>query len=385
MSFLPHQRANERKELAVRFQNGASILMLAPRRIGKTWLMDRVRDDLSEKGWICIKVDVQSTRSEDEFLRALCSEIEKTQAFSTRMKTQFFQRLKQATGHIQDGDLAAAVGQIDPRTFLETLIESLNVVEGNNTLILIDELALFVHERAEKDPDAAQSLLYHLRKLRLAFPKVRWFLTGSVGLDIIARRHNMAGALVDYDNYPIGPFTDEAAQSYVEWLCDTGQISNPFRLDEAGRHQLVQELGWLSPYYLRQLALQMRPTGPNVAGSPHPLATKDDIERAFVQLLSPDQRNHFETWVEHIDKNFHDVDTSLLHAILDIACDAPDGEIESTYLTRLMRKGKEQKPKEWRALIGALQSDHILQKKDNRWTFRSGLLHRYWKEYMQND
>jgi uncharacterized protein len=384
MSFLPHHRQRERAELKARFIHGASILMLAPRRIGKTWLMDRIKEDLTEEGWLCIKIDVQGARSEDSFLRELCTEIEKTQALSARLKTQLLHRFKQATGNIKDGNLAAAVGHIDPREFLETLVESLNA-EDKNTLILIDELALFIHERAEKDPEGAQSLLYHLRKLRLAFPKVRWFLTGSVGLDIIARRHKMAGALVDYDNYPIEPFSIEATRSYIDFLCDSGQISHPFTIDDAGLTFLVRELGWLSPYYLRQLALQMRPSGSIPHGLNYPLANNSDIERAFAQLLLPAQRTHFETWVEHIDKNFHDLDTERLHAILDIACDEADGEMETTFLTRLGLAGTALTKKEWRSLVGALQTDDFLKNSEGRWSFRSGLLRRYWKEYMRND
>ena len=51
--------------------------MLAPRRIGKTWLMDKVADDLEDEGWLCIRVDVEGMRTEEEFLRAFGAEIEK--------------------------------------------------------------------------------------------------------------------------------------------------------------------------------------------------------------------------------------------------------------------------------------------------------------------
>ena len=72
-----HHRHEERAELARLFKTGASVQMLAPRRIGKTWLMDKVADDLEDEGWLCIRVDVEGMRTEEEFLRALCAEIEK--------------------------------------------------------------------------------------------------------------------------------------------------------------------------------------------------------------------------------------------------------------------------------------------------------------------
>jgi uncharacterized protein len=374
MPFLPHHRQRERAELKARFAAGVSVLMLAPRRIGKTWLMNKIAEDLTSEGWLCIKIDVEGMRTENEFLRALCNEIEKTQALVERVKTQFLQRFKQLTTHVQDGNLAAAIGEVDPREFLETLVSSLDA-EEKDTLILIDEIALFIHEQAKDDPDAARSLLYHLRKLQQAFPKVRWFLTGSVGLDVVARRHNMLGALLGIDSYPLEPFTPEAARSYLGELCGSGQISNPFSLDEESFDYLAKELGWLSPYYLRQIALQMKPSGG--AHSGHPLATKDDIEASFVRLLSPTQRLHFAAWEEHIDKNFSDTDTDHLRAILDVACEEADGEIEATFLTRVTASGGELKQSALRALISSLETDGFLKNSEGRWSFRSGLLRRY--------
>jgi hypothetical protein len=381
MTSLPHHRKNERIELKARIAAGANVLMLAPRRIGKTWLMDKVADDMKADGWLCIKIDVEGMRTENEFLRALCQEIEKTQALTDRVKSHFLQRFKQLTTHVQDGNLAAAIGDIDPREFLETLVSSLNA-EEKQTLILIDEIALFIHEQAKDNPDSARSLLYHLRKLQQTYPKVRWFLTGSVGLDVIARRHNMLGALLGIDSYPLEPFSREAAHSYLDELCATGQISQPFKLDEDSFDYLAKELGWLSPYYLRQIALQMKPT--NQATSGLPVATAADVENAFERLLSPTQRLHFAAWEEHIDKNFGDVDTLRLRAILDIACEQTNGEIEATLLTRLTATGETPNQNALRTLLQSLETDGFLHRIDNRWCFRSGLLRRYWKEYMGN-
>jgi len=384
MLIKAHHRGAERAELRARFASGSSVLMLAPRRIGKTWLLNKISEDLTLLGWLCIKIDVEGMRTENEFLRALCNEIEKTQALSARVKAHFFQRFKQLTTHVQDGNLYAAIGDIDPRDFLETLISSLNN-EEQPTVILVDEVALFIHELAIEAPHQARSLLYHLRKMQQAFPRVRWFLTGSVGLDVVARRHNMLGALLGIDPYPLEPFTAAAAKSYLNELCANGEIGYPFSLNEDSFEHLALELGWLSPYYLRQIALQLRPTGTLADGQVHPLATIDDIERAFTQLLSPTQRLHFAAWEEHIDKNFNDIETRRLRAILDIASAEADGEIEATILTRLSISGEVLTTRVLRTLLSSLEIDGFLQKIVGRWCFRSGLLRRYWKEYMAYD
>lgn len=381
MNTKPHHRPAERADLVARLGTGANILMLAPRRVGKTWLMDKIAEDLTAAGWLCIKIDVEGMRTENEFLRALCQEIEKTQALTERVKSHLLQRFKQLTTHVQDGNLAAAIGDVDPREFLETLIHSLNA-EDRDTLILIDEIALFIHERAKIDPDGTRSLLYHLRKLQQAYPKVRWFLTGSVGLDVVARRHNMLGALLGIDSFPLAPFDADAAHSYLGELCDSGQVTHPFTLGEEAFAYLAQELGWLSPYYLRQIALQMRPSG--AAQSGYPPANVDDVEHAFAQLLSPAQRLHFSAWEEHISKNFDAIETERLRAILDVLCSESNGEVEVTLLTRLSEAGHNLTKRDLSTLLSSLETDAFLHSIEGRWSFRSGLLRRYWKEYLQN-
>jgi AAA+ ATPase superfamily predicted ATPase len=44
------RRSEERNELRFHVEQGRSILMLAPRRIGKTWLIDRLAEDLRVVG-----------------------------------------------------------------------------------------------------------------------------------------------------------------------------------------------------------------------------------------------------------------------------------------------------------------------------------------------
>src|SRR4051812_45107238 len=115
---MSHQRDHERANLRQRLLSGASILMLAPRRIGKTWLLRRVEEDMAAEGWLCIPVDVEGKRTEDEFLLELCTAIEKTQGLGSRLLAHIGQRFRQFTTEAQGG-LHEIIGKVDPHTFLE--------------------------------------------------------------------------------------------------------------------------------------------------------------------------------------------------------------------------------------------------------------------------
>jgi len=378
---MPHRRRDERAEFKARLAGGASLLMLAPRRIGKTWLLKRLAEDLTAEGWLCIHIDVEGKQSEDGFLKELCAEIEKQQGLGQRLVSHFKQRFQQASTDAKGGNLAELIGTIDARSFLETLVESLNA-EPRETVILVDEIALFILDRARQDPDGTRALLYHLRKLQQKYTRVRWFLTGSIGLDVVARRHGMHGALLDYDNVVLQPFTADAARSYIDELCDGRLVPHPFDIDDAVHAHFVDELGWLAPYYLRQVALQIKPSGPARNGSSRATATIEDIDKAIAKLLTPAFQNRFAAWEEHIVKNFETAETALLHAILDFACATPNGDLEASFLARLNSTGRQVNTRQLKDLLINLANDGYLSRHADRWAFHSGLLRRYWLEYV---
>ena len=173
-----------------------------------------------------------------------------------------------------------------------------------------------------------------MRHLREANRNVRWLFTGSIGLEVIAARFGLQGALIDMDIFELRPFDEDEARAFVEELREQNQLHTPFVFAESAFAKLARELGWLSPWYLRLLVNAIRPTGPT-APAGLAMATVADVEAAFDKLLQHSQRGNFATWREHLEKNFPKDQTAQLHAILGILCDNADGEQVATLLARL--------------------------------------------------
>jgi hypothetical protein len=354
--------------------------MLAARRVGKTWLMKKIAEDLLAAGWTCIHMDLEGMRTEEEFWRSLSREIEAKQELHTRVFSHFLQRIKQLKDGASEGSLTQIVTQIDPKLFSQTLVESLND-QGKKTLICVDEISLFVSERAEQDAAAARALLYHLRNLRQNYPNVVWLLTGSIGLDVVTRRLGLQGALLDLQVFPLEPFNEPAARAYLEELGQKKRVATPLQFEEDAFPHLVKELGWLSPYYLSHLAGLIHPTGATLADGRRTV-TKTDVENAFREILKPTYRPYYAAWEEHLDKNFPGEQTERLRALLEVCCQNPEGEIEPTLLARMSEKFPQTLRRAWIDLLTCLVNDGFLVKTGPRWAFRSGLLRRYWLEYI---
>lgn len=373
------QRLVECAELLRLLKSPQSMQMLAPRRIGKTWLLHRLEDDLKDLGWRAVFIDVEGMRTEEEFLRELCTKLDGAGSFGARFKAHFSQRFANLLGGEWDGNVMGAIGKLDAKRFSETLIESLDQ-EGVDTVILVDEIALFVLARLKVDVDATRDFLYHLRKLCQTYPRVRWIFTGSIGLDAVARRYDLGGALLDLTIFPLEPLSPEGARALLDRLSSCGKVRRPFALDDAGLDHLARELGWLSPYYLEKLANEIVPTGPGQA-SGLPLATVADIDRAFAELLRPHFRAYFSAWEEHLRKNFEPADEAAMESILRLLCANRDGETAATIAAHLAAAGSVESPDALQDRLNWLLLDGFVEEVDGRWRFVSGLLRRYWERY----
>lgn len=372
-----HHRPEERRRLKRLLLGGTDILMLAPRRIGKTWLMKTVDKDLTADGVTCVRIDVEGMDSEAAFLRTLCQGIDGKQTIVTSVTNFLTAKLKQARSGNAGSSLAEMLGTTDPRVFSDTLIAALHE-QGTRTVIMIDEFSLFVWGLSRKDPDGARTLLYHLRRLQQEYANVSWLLTGSIGLDVVARRLNLEGALLDFETFGLAPFDDGAARSFLLEQSNDGLLDQPYDLTEDGFTHLSRELGWLSPYYLAHIARLVKPAAQ--AGG-RASAGRMEVERAFEALLSPLHRSYFAPWLEHIRKNFLPEDTGRLELILARCCQTAAGETEETLLGLLNPTPGAVGLRALKDLLLSLGNDGYLVKDADRWRFRSGLLRRYWLEY----
>jgi hypothetical protein len=377
-------RPDERRDLRFHADNGRSILMLAPRRIGKTWLIDRFAEDLRRAGWLAIRCDVQDLNNENDLLRHLCLQIEEQGDLLQRTGGRAKQLVGQLFAQDHSKGWRTSLAQTDWRSFAETLVRGLHE-RGQPTMILIDELALLVSAMMKKNVQSAREFLYGLRALQQRYPNVRWLFTGSIGLDTIARRGDIAGALVNLHLFPLEPLRPEAARAFIDHLCTTGRVRHPFTLDAEAFTAFAESLGWLAPFYVEQVALLMRPNGdPDSSG--RRAASVQDVAAAFDAILGRDYRNYFVTWEEHLSKNFKPAEATSMRRVLDICGRQPSGERFDTLLAQLGNPLTAAKRKGLRDGLNVLVTDgYLLEAPDGdtfRFRFRSGLLRRYWQRYL---
>lgn len=374
-----HNRERERALLKRKLEVGISIHMPAPRRIGKTWTINRLAADLRSSGWHVVELDVEGIQTAEKFARDLCMRIEAQNSIKERFKAHAVQRLSNLLGGNWGDKPLDALGRVDPIEFSETLIASLDQ-SGERTCIIIDEISYFFLALAEDDAKSAYTFAYQLRALQQRYKNVLWMITGSIGLSIIARRYDLEGAFVDFETFALEPFTPDEARSYMRDPNMQQQFTHVFNASDADFDSMFDKLGWLAPYYLKLVANEVRPSTGGEDGLP-PIATEADFDAAFDKLLQPNRKSEFAVWREHVSKNLPMTDRAIAEHLLSGLSKSPQGENEDTLLAQAGRSHGALTKRELRDILAMLANDGLITKFDGRYAFRSGLVRRYWQEY----
>ncbi len=80
-------RTRETADLWKQFDEGRNLLMLAPRRIGKTVLLNRLRDMAADRGIRAVILDVEGYREEKDFFRQCCAAIQEELSTGAKVMT----------------------------------------------------------------------------------------------------------------------------------------------------------------------------------------------------------------------------------------------------------------------------------------------------------
>ncbi len=219
-------------------------------------------------------------------------------------------------------------------------------------------------------------MLNTLRKVRDAFPAIRWMLTGSIGIDHFSKEHKVSGAFNNLHPFLIEPFAQQIASDFVAFYCHN-HVAQPFILEAETHLYLQKRLGWLSPYYLEKLCLKIEPSA-QVNGEV--AANCADIDKACDSLLQHPNNQIFSGWPDHLERNIPAEVRFVCKAILGYLSENQDGESRNTIRAKLEPQYLNEQIRE--ALI-ILKNDGFLKKDQvtDKFSFVMHLLADYWQEY----
>jgi hypothetical protein len=233
----------------VRALESEHVLFLAPRRTGKTSILLHLIDKMQV---FTIFDDLEKYDHPSAWIKALATKLSET------LDQKWQQKMKQA-GQLLDrvkkiGSLE--VSAADWRQHAVGLMQDLHEMD-QEVWFFLDEFPTMIDKIATKHgKEEAEAVLSWLRSFRQenTHSKVRFLLTGSIGLDSVLRRHGMRGVANDLRRIALTPLNAGEGIDLARRLARGSGIT----LDESTASEFVSRLGpaiW--PYFIQLFVAEL--------------------------------------------------------------------------------------------------------------------------------
>jgi hypothetical protein len=345
------------------------VLLLAPRRVGKTSILYRLEATATQHGFKPIYVSVASHHTEVSFLRALIEAV----AVPGRFGRGFVRRASKLLERIKSLSLKEVSLEFEAQAWQDIGDEFLHMLQASKQryLVMLDELPIFVLNLLRGYGRERVRLFLnwfrHVRLDRQARVAVRWLICGSIGLDTVTQRERLGDTINDLAISRLDAFSRAHASALLSELAHSYEIELRAEVNE----HMLDKVGWLIPYYLQLLFSAVRDLG---------VATPDveTVERAYAGLLANHHKGYFDPWYQRLRDELGPVDEAHALALLEAAAKDSKGAPTSVLHECLRSRGASHELT--RYLLDVLVNDGYLVVVEERWSFRSPLLRDYWRK-----
>ncbi len=350
--------------------NNHSLLLSAPRRIGKSFLAKRLIEEKKRQGWKCVYIDLEETTTEEGFLRLVIEAFRKNgiwrqvaEGMSKGLALLFEQIEKISIGPV-DFNLHKKEEQEDLYKNLKELIK-----HDEDTFIVVDELTLFLSmlNKSENGAEKVAFILNWFRSLRqVSRTNVRWLFCGSVGLRNFTSALNLGYTINDLTEFGLDELNREEAVGLLTKLCESENIE----MSEKRVNYTLDKLHWNIPYFIQVIFSKL---SEEYDGE----ITEKSIDIAYDKLCS---ESYLSTWSERLSE-YGEYEVAA-RQILKLLSTQPAG-MERRAMFDVLMTGQAASATEnvdyvLSKVLEMLENDGYILKKESIRIFRSPLLRDYW-------
>jgi hypothetical protein len=356
-------------------ESDKQILLVAPRRVGKTSLMYYIKDNPKENYYFLF-ITTESVNSKDEYYKRLRSMVLSSNLVNKGYKIlSFLDDHRPALSNIgKDGIGLAAKKDTDYFHKFVKVMEKIDT--GKNKLVfLLDEFTSTVDNiRKDKGEREAIQFLHSNRELRQTFSeKVQFIYSGSIGLESIVRDLNGFETINDIVPVSVEQLTKPEAKEFISMLLE----DVTFELEESTVDLIISKVEYLIPIYI-----QMIIDGINeIAREGLNIEIDDDvIVNAFKKVIK--DKNFFETWLTRLKKYYREGGDKFAKELLTIL--SRQSSIEKNEIHDLAVKYKLQD--KYKSIVDSLVHDGYINNNDDSqfYRFNSPILKMWWRENVTN-
>ena len=201
-----------------------SVLLIAPRRFGKTSIMRRMEKELLSQDGLCVFIEVEDIYSPQRFVSEMVMALLGSERIRRKIKirsafeksfTWFKENIEEVEVYLFKAKLRSSIESDLKGNWTEKarlIFEIINDFESN-VYFIIDEFPIAIKNM---DPEDAEKFLHWFRKLRQISENLRFIVGGSVSIDRVVRDVGGVSVINDFKRVRIGGFQKEVALNVIE-------------------------------------------------------------------------------------------------------------------------------------------------------------------------
>lgn len=358
-------------------ESESNILLVAPRRVGKTSIM-KYLEDHPKDDYHFIFLDTESVNNENEFYQRLLSKL---------LSSDFVKRKEKLLALIKEhSPFIKKIGtdgvEFDYSRELNYLSEFLRIVQkiglGEQKLIfLLDEFSQTVENiKNDESEQKATHFLHTNRELRqdkLLEKNIQFIYSGSIGLENIVRRINATKTINDLVPIKVNPLTSGKAEEMIHKLLDDVD----FTLSRGQIDYIIEKIEWLIPFYIQLTIQAIKDLYKN---NDNGEITDTIIEEAFDEIIT--QQNCFENWHSRLKTLFKAEEYNFAKDLLNKT--AAHAYVELNEIRDIAVK--DNFTEDYLEVLNYLVYDGYINNTENLkiYRFNSPILRMWWWKYVAN-
>lgn len=375
-------RVPEVQQFVQHLDEGAHILLIAPRRTGKTSLMREVSRRIDDR-YVCVHADLEHCRTAGEAIVELSMATREHRDLWSKVRDVFGRLLSKADEFKLDEvivKLREGIGtdwqQTGDRYFAELAGADRPVV------LFIDELPILVN-RMLRDGGAGGGragvdvFMSWLRAVAQRHRgRIRLVVSGSIGLGPVLQGAQLSATINHFTRFHLEPWSARIAEGCLQALANHYGI----RYADGATGRMVEHLGWCIPHHVQTFFSHVYEDARRRQATE---ITLDDVDRVYRERMLS-SRGHAE--LSHYEERLKLV---LGEGILPVAIDLLT---EAAVMGRLTGRAavlivEDHRPDDTeparrqllRQLLDLLDHDGYLRRGDGGFAFCSNLLRDWWR------
>jgi uncharacterized protein len=366
-------RENELNFAWNHIKKGNSLILSAPRRVGKSSFAKKLLNKAHTESWNTFEINLEEIKSEAGFVNLFVEKLQ-NQDWWGNLKSKSKGTIEQILTSIKPSfEYEGMKGTLEWQSKKADIYEKLKQLLDHQepTLIMIDEVTILLNSFLEDKENGIENVKFFLNWLRsfrqVTGTKIQWVFCSSIGIDNFTNQHNLSYTFNDVTSFPIGAFNENTSIGLLKALAKSDSLP----ITDEIIKEMLAKIGWLLPYFLQILHFKFN----SLIKIEGDKINEKTLEKAYQLLI---EEKHLNTWNERLkDYGTLEADARLL---LTHICKTKNGASRNSLISLLIKKYNDPEKSEEivSKLLYMLKNDGYLVEEGGKYLFRSPLLRDFW-------